>query len=49
MKNVDSVDEDQTAHSVQCDLDLDCQQKLLVLSSVGKEFNGIILQIHKKV
>ena len=31
---------DQTAHSVQSDLDLYCPQKLLVSSSVRKELNN---------
>ena len=31
---------DQTACSVQSDLDLHCPQKLLVLSTVRKEFRG---------
>ena len=34
---MDSVDQDQTAHSVQSDLDLHCPTNLLVSSSVRKE------------
>ena len=37
MKNVDSVDQDQTSRSVQSDLELYCPQKLLVLLLVGEE------------
>ena len=37
MKNVDNVDHDQTAGSVQSDHDQHCPQKLLVSSSVRKK------------
>ena len=41
MKYVDSVDQDQTASSVQSDLDLHCPRKLLVSSSVRKKSEKI--------
>ena len=37
MKHADKLDQDQTATSVQPDLDLHCPQQPLVLSSVRKE------------
>ena len=42
MKNVDSVDQDQTARTVQSDHDLHCPQKLLVSSSVREKLNIMV-------
>ena len=36
---------DQTAHSVQSDLDLHCPQKLLVSSTIGKELKPCKMQM----
>ena len=41
---MDIVDQDQTAHSVQSDLDLHCPQKLIMLSSVRKDLTLFSLQ-----
>ena len=54
MKNVDSVDQDQTAQKVQSDLNLHCPQKLLLSSSVRKDLTpekqndilGLLTNVH---
>ena len=44
-KKEDSVDQNQTARSVQSDLDLHCPQKLLFWPTLRKELNSTLSQV----